>query len=92
MDNAKDRSKVLRDPDGAEKLPVAYLVCNGSPPVDGKPSLLTFRDVETLFHEAGHGLQHGKLFYGNTVFFVVWLPSHLLTSFVCLSALLCLQF
>jgi oligopeptidase A len=57
MDNAKDRSAVLRDPDGSRKLPVAYLVCNGSPPVGGKPSLLTFRDAETLFHEAGHGLQ-----------------------------------
>lgn len=40
------------------RLPVAYLVCNQAPPVDGKPSLMTFRDVETLFHEFGHGLQH----------------------------------
>lgn len=31
---------------------------NQSPPVDGKPSLMTFREVTTLFHEAGHGLQH----------------------------------
>jgi oligopeptidase A len=51
MDNAKDRSAVVKDPDGSTKLPVAYLVCNGSPPVDGKPSLLTFREAETLFHE-----------------------------------------
>jgi oligopeptidase A len=38
--------------------PVAYLTCNGSPPVGDKPSLMTFREVETLFHEFGHGLQH----------------------------------
>ena len=41
------------------KIPVAYLTCNGSPPVgDETPSLMTFREVETLFHEFGHGLQH----------------------------------
>ena len=34
------------------RKPVAYLVCNQSPPeADGTPSLMTFRDVETLFHE-----------------------------------------
>jgi oligopeptidase A len=37
---------------------VAYLTCNGSPPVGDTPSLMTFREVETLFHEFGHGLQH----------------------------------
>jgi len=40
------------------RKPVAYLTCNGSPPVDGKPSLMTFNEVTTLFHETGHGLQH----------------------------------
>ena len=40
------------------RLPVAYLVCNQSPPIDNQPSLMTFSEVETLFHEFGHGLQH----------------------------------
>ena len=38
--------------------PVAYLICNQTPPVNGTPSLMTFMDVQTLFHEFGHGLQH----------------------------------
>ena len=33
--------------------PVAYLTCNGSPPVGDAPSLMTFSEVETLFHEMG---------------------------------------
>ncbi len=40
------------------RLPVAHLVCNGTPPIGDIPSLMTFREVETLFHEFGHGLQH----------------------------------
>jgi len=40
------------------QLPVAHLVCNCTPPVGSKPALMTFREVETLFHEFGHGLQH----------------------------------
>lgn len=40
------------------RLPVAHLVCNSTPPADNVPSLMTFREVETLFHEFGHGLQH----------------------------------
>jgi len=39
-------------------LPVAYLVCNQTPPIADKPSLMSFEEVETLFHEFGHGLQH----------------------------------
>jgi oligopeptidase A len=45
-------------PDGTPVLPVAYLVCNQSPPVCDTPSLMTFQEVETLFHEFGHGLHH----------------------------------
>lgn len=40
------------------QLPVAYLVCNATPPMGDTPSLMGFREVETLFHEFGHGLQH----------------------------------
>jgi len=39
-------------------IPVAYLVCNQTPPSNSKPSLMSFDEVQTLFHEFGHGLQH----------------------------------
>ena len=50
---------IARDVTSSEtRLPVAHLICNGTPPVGNTPSLMTFREVETLFHEFGHGLQH----------------------------------
>ncbi len=58
MADCVNRAK-LTDVDGSKvRLPIAYLICNQTPPVDGKPSLMTFSEVETLFHEFGHGLQH----------------------------------
>ncbi len=41
-----------------DQLPVAFLTCNFSPPVGDRPALLTHGEVETLFHEFGHGLHH----------------------------------
>lgn len=47
-----------REVDGKIQKPIAYLVCNFAAPVGDNPSLLTLRDVETIFHEFGHGLHH----------------------------------
>ncbi len=43
---------------GTQALPVAYLVCNFTPPGGERPSLLTHNEVLTMFHEFGHGLHH----------------------------------
>ena len=43
---------------GRIQTPVAYLNCNFSRPVGGKPALFTHDEVLTLFHEFGHGLHH----------------------------------
>jgi peptidyl-dipeptidase Dcp len=45
--------------------PHVSIVCNFTPPTESKPSLLTFNEVTTLFHEFGHAL-HGML--ANTTY------------------------
>lgn len=51
--------------DGINERPHISNVCNFTPPTESKPSLLTFNEVTTLFHEFGHGL-HGML--ANTTY------------------------
>ncbi len=43
---------------GQIQTPIAYLVCNFTPPVGSKESRLTHDEIITLFHETGHGLHH----------------------------------
>ena len=81
--------------DGLEKRPHISIVCNFTKPVQGrvesnkasKPSLLTFNEVTTLFHEFGHAL-HGMLadttypsLSGTSVYWdFVELPSQILEN------------
>ncbi|CDY40105.1 BnaC02g00250D [Brassica napus] len=58
MDEVFSRSRVMAQKGSSVRLPVAQMVCNQTPPVGDKPSLMTFREVETVFHEFGHALQH----------------------------------
>ena len=50
---------------GVNERPHVSIVCNFTPPTESKPSLLTFNEVTTLFHEFGHAL-HGML--ANTTY------------------------
>jgi oligopeptidase A len=53
-----DEAITRRKKDGNIELPVAFLTCNFSAPVGGKPALFTHDEVITMFHEFGHGLHH----------------------------------
>jgi peptidyl-dipeptidase Dcp len=49
---------------GTDSRPHISIVCNFTKPTKSKPSLLTFNEVTTLFHEFGHAL-HGMLARGT---------------------------
>jgi peptidyl-dipeptidase Dcp len=73
--------------DGENSRPHISVVCNFTKPTQTKPSLLTFNEVTTLFHEFGHAL-HGMLanttypsLSGTNVYWdFVELPSQLLEN------------
>ena len=73
--------------DGVNNRPHVSIVCNFTKPTKSKPSLLTFNEVTTLFHEFGHAL-HGMLanttypsLSGTSVFWdFVELPSQVLEN------------
>ncbi|KAI3966833.1 hypothetical protein MKX01_006770 [Papaver californicum] len=52
------RSRALARDGASARLPVSYVVWNQSPPLGDKPSLMTIREVENVFHKFGHALQH----------------------------------
>ncbi|MBK7636451.1 MAG: M3 family metallopeptidase [Saprospiraceae bacterium] len=74
---------------GKEYRPHVVNVCNFSKPTETKPSLLTFGEVEILYHEFGHAL-HDMLAQGKYASIsgtsVAWdfveLPSQLMENFV----------
>ncbi|WP_410007039.1 M3 family metallopeptidase [Aequorivita nionensis] len=73
--------------DGINDRPHISIVCNFTKPTASKPSLLTFNEVTTLFHEFGHAL-HGMLanthypsLSGTSVYWdFVELPSQILEN------------
>ncbi len=74
---------------GAVQRPHVSIVCNFTKPTPSKPSLLSYNEVQTLFHEFGHAL-HGMLstctyrsIAGTNVYWdFVELPSQIMENWV----------
>ncbi|KAL1558196.1 oligopeptidase A [Salvia divinorum] len=58
VDLVVGRSGVCSSDSTRPRLPITNMVCNLTPPTRDKPSLMTIREVEAVFHEFGHALQH----------------------------------
>lgn len=58
MNGLIDKSSLLALPLQSTSIPVALFVLNARPPENNKPGLVSLADVETLFHEFGHAMQH----------------------------------
>lgn len=65
MTSYKPQQKITTSTGIKNDRPHVSIVCNFTKPTDSKPSLLTFNEVTTLFHEFGHAL-HGML--ANTTY------------------------
>jgi len=73
--------------DGKNVRPHVSIVCNFTKPTENKPSLLTFNEVTTLFHEFGHALhgmcangQYGSITGTNVYWDFVELPSQIMEN------------
>lgn len=59
MNDYRGRRRFLTgEKSGSLQTPIAYLVCNFTPPIANQESHLTHDEIITLFHEMGHGLHH----------------------------------
>lgn len=87
MTSYKPQQRKIEGNKEIEKRPHISIVCNFTKPTSSKPSLLTFNEVTTLFHEFGHAL-HGMLantkypsLSGTSVYWdFVELPSQILEN------------
>ncbi|KAF8012227.1 hypothetical protein BT93_I0379 [Corymbia citriodora subsp. variegata] len=81
-DEVVGQSRVLSRDGASARLPIVTIVCNQTPPVGNKTSLMTLKEVEAVFHEFGHALQHmlTRNDEGELVLDAVELPSQFMEN------------